>query len=433
MVHFGITATLLRWLIRFSWQRSLRVAGILYGWTAAAAVVGGSIMAMDDDLDENVQRWVEVPPEPAFRENLYYALMGFGSAQTDDPHTEVSGSDDIEDLVDTQTQILDCSKVDASHINQVWHDNEAIVRQYERLYQYRRLQSTARASLGEPMLPLLPLMTMHKMTIAKSIADFCKGETESSMVRLRQDIAFSRFLLENADQLLLKVAAVAMFKRHLRCYAAMLEAPSLIENSTDLLRHEIGGLTPEELDMTPCLKAEFRKMLSVVTDMEAVKTELGGKEAGGLPDIIYRILWKPRHAANYVYHIYHDAMDALVLPPDVYVKRLSKRVETSPDMVDIIRNPIAVLLVEIGRPSLRGFKQAIHDTDGLTRLVRIKQKLLLENVPPSQIPQYIRMLPDDLKNPYTHRSMSVDLKTHLLFFSRPDIHGDKRISIPLFH
>lgn len=409
-----------------------------------------ALFAWDAELEPGPKAWLDrdLPHVPA-ADNGYYALLGLFAPPDVDPvaagHAQVRrhrvamahptvtslqarrqqdrtaprvvvGTNAL-CLVEAE-QCLGYLRRQADTVRALVQANQPLVDRYRSLYAYPRIVTAAHPGPGEPQLPLGDLFELHRLIIMDIGLEFLTGSRMRALDGLKADIDFQRRSLVNADSFELKMAALKMFTLDVHLYAQLIDSRSYIHRHLPTFDVQLQDLSDVERSLATATKREFRRVAStlmIANESGAIAYE------SALPTRVVRALYKPNATVNMSYGYFERVVDLMALDSQEFALGWPYELRVERGVWDYVYNPVGSLLSDIVAPSLEEQIMALHDTDGLLRMVRLKKRIRSAEIDADSIPEFLESQTQALHAPYDGMAFEWDVRHSHLYFDGP--HG----------
>lgn len=407
-----------------------------------------ALFAWDAELDAGPRAWLDADLSQApVTDNGYYALLGLFAPPDVDPaaagraqvrrhrvavaHPTVNSlqdrghSDPVTPSVVVGTNSLCLVEVEqclgylqreADTVRSLVLANQPWVDRYRRLYAYPRFVTAAEPGPGEPQLPLGDLFELHRLIIMEIGLEFLTRSRMRALDGLKTDIDFQRRLLVNADSFELKMAARKMFSRDVLLYAQLIDSRSYIHRHLPTFDVQLQDLSDVERSLAKATKREFRRVASTL--MTANESGAIAHESA-LPARVVRAVYKPNATVNMSYAYFERVINLTALDSEEFAHGWPYEIRVQRSAWDYVCNPVGSLLSDIVAPSLEEQVMALHDTDGLLRMVRLKKRIRAAEIAAEFIPEFLEEQSPVLHAPYDGMAFAWDVQHSHLYFDGP--------------
>lgn len=299
-------------------------------------------------------------------------------------------------------------------------EHRTLLDRYRRLRRFPRHVNTLRPHACAPFPSYVALLRIQRLQGALNVhralnADGIEG-FRGGLAALREDLAFARRLLTEADSLLAKMAAERMARRTLRSLAELMDDP----------RFDVAGgapiapLSTSERSLRLALRYEFRMTAGLLL---AMKQRPSLADAPPFTDRLVAPLLKPGRSLNRIHHFYSEVATLSEQGVGRWSGIDDLRDRPS-DWRDYLTNPLGTLMWELSHPSLRAPLARLIDLEGLITLTNLKRELLLAEVTRDQRPALLDHSDERFSAPYTGATALWDPDERSLGFPSRETEGE---------
>jgi hypothetical protein len=411
----------------------------------------------DADLGPGAQRWLTSPiPEVADDENLFYGIVGFSQAGSDDFVAAGAGLMEeanraLEELQKSEAPLSDekaleavsrawggepiddelkdlCRPIEkscmeewiatAAELNVLSERHRELLERLERLYGLTAYGMTLTPDYQAPFPSISQLATVHRLKMGLVGAGCASGDFVTALGDLRVDIAFNRRVMVEARLLLTKLIALAMLSEALHTYAECLD----VNHHAFSEEGELAPLTLAERSLRKGMQTEFRSGARLLRQLDGHPQILSRETE--LPSWLVGWLYKPNRTVNLGYGFFAAMADISELPSSDLTEEVPKRLAAlGPGVTEYVANPIGAILQEVAEPAMVDYPYRFHDLDGLIGLINAKRRLRERNVPGDGI--NAALADEDLipwRNPYEDIPFRWNSTARNLGFGTPNRH-----------
>lgn len=280
--------------------------------------------------------------------------------------------------------------------------NAELLQRYQALIAMPHQQEVEPFVFNAPIPPYYGMKPLQEYYLAVAANRFLHGEVEQALAMLAADLRFSRMLLAEADQLILKLVAAEMVARDLHLYGQLMDsgiAPELLYAAVAAIE----PLNKQELSLALPGRAEFRFMSSFISQLsgplgvEWEATDFGSQSLQGRVWLWLAPMQK-FSVSNDIYLNWHSLVSASSLPPSqipAAVRDILAAREARYGWYYYLYNPI-VLVVEDDMffSTTTHYLLLPHAVNGLLRLLHVRAELLRDGVTAGQVEAYMASLGD---------------------------------------
>lgn len=454
--------TLLRWLFR-----TLLALLVLLVLCIAALVAANW---RDDPLTPEAARLLAPPAPPASgASNAYYVLMGMDAPEGEDAlaagwrwHSDIDrqfrenpARTDYSEPPRIKTTCLrestptcdwgklHCPLKGADCVNfylsekdrgQRFMAEQSVLRQrYQEFSRIPVFDEPPMCSMYMPIPSYRFMAQAAEMNLMAAVLDFDKGDLAAGAQTLMQEIRVHLRLLANGSLLVTKMIAVSMLRRD---YAVLSDAiehwPPLARQAE--LTEAWHPLSAREYDLRPTIASEAILQAYSLSEWIQSQQKLHFAEfARQAMKEPYRSPWYVTlssyfilpHATLNTFARWSDE-DAQAIDGDAatiearHAAQIARR-EREFDQISpwsswrFIRNPGGKILLFVGTDYFT-YAERIHDIDGYIRLVVLQAALRRDDVPLTEVADYMQHVAPDLRNPYDGQLMRWDAASNTISF-----------------
>ena len=425
----------------------------LITWVALAGlvIVLAVVALWDEALNPRAQAWLAPDNRViAAGSNGYFTLMGLFAAPADRPHDvgrkrvqayelAISTTQDISELVfedypDSkrlrlgaefeflcQIEKANCLTRFLDHADTIvalTEKHHTLLGRYHSLYEYPAFHSSATPGFNEPLVPYHLLATMNRLQLAQISVEFHSGSRLRAQENLHRDLHFQRRLLENADQLILKILAVEMLARDLHTLSQLLDSDLYLHEHLPDFADVLFDLSDQERSVDVCIRREFVAMANLMLTMRSARPFDTNTE---IPEWLMSVLYKPNTTVNRMFERYEKTHGLATLSPPELAGALPRpggndKAQAS-KKVDYVLNPVGTILVEIASPELDRYLLILGDLTGLLRLVRLKRAIRSRGLTAHEVAGFLENQSPDSASPYDLNPMRWDHERQVIYFS----------------
>jgi hypothetical protein len=260
-------------------------------------------------------------------------------------------------------------------------------------------------------------MTLNRLYGAGIALRYMTEDPAAALVELKNDMAFLRRLISQADIMIIKMVALSMLKHDLYLYASLMDA----QPTKVYLFDEIPFLTEPERSFEEPVKYEFRMNMNLAHEIKIYPQLITGDF--GIPAWLPFPLYRVNHSINMI----HAAMANILRKSRLTASKFSKQTfseqndkrEFKPGWLSYMYNPIGCILFSISIPDFDKYIIRIHDMDGLISMVNLKRHIKRENLGPGDIEKYLKQVKNKYFNPYTGQNIDWNPGEQSLSFQSP--------------
>jgi len=415
---------------------------------AVLAVLGGLLVignAFDEDLRPEVAAYLkpDAPSRLPDDQNAYFALAGLGAPASEQPHDAgrkwVGAVKDAvarrsrgesaawpkastarpapEFCVPGKSSCLAAAREKEGEARKFVADYALLLARYRALHAYPGYAETMEYSdLGQPFPPLVPVLSAQRAFHVDAALRLAQGEVDAVLADLEKEIAFLRRMLAGSNLLIGRMVANRLLQRStLMASDIMARHREAASSRAAGLAQALQPLAAEERRMDAALRHEFRFLRNSFLHILQYPELAGDSWIMGLA----RLFFAPNATANAEHPFRKSWLDADALPA-TGLAGVHKQASAAPQSPAWMAwyNPIGKLLV---LPSLDGnafeaYIKAMHDLDGVVRLVALQSEIVAKGVKDEDLPQFLAAADKRYANPWTEKAMQWDAKTRQLYF-----------------
>lgn len=308
-------------------------------------------------------------------------------------------------------------------------DNALLLMRYKKLYSlpYYYVTEPFRVDTYFPKFYLLA--SANQLHQIEAAVNYLEGEQAQAITALDNELQFSRRVMVGAETIITRVIAIKMAEDTLRTYSQLLE---LDDNKAAISAvNKISPLTADEYSLLRVLQGELRFQKSILDMIEYEQPD----EVGAVLELIYSgaIPLRKNRMLNISRSQMTDYLNMADLPPS----RLNKEylaslaaTDDAPSFWEYLFDPAYALYFSQIHHSFTPYIIRHHDFSGLIRLVKLKALLKAEQIPSSEINNFIASSP--YASAYTSEMNPIRWdpeKLSLYFISASSDEKQKTISI----
>ncbi len=302
-------------------------------------------------------------------------------------------------------------------IEQLLVENKILLNRYQELQTYHEYRNTLTIDIRSPIPDFSTFMTLNRLYGTGIALRYMTKKPAAALIELKNDMAFLRGLISQADTMIIKMVALSMLKHDLYLYASLMDTrPEEI-----YLFDEIPSLTELERSIEEPIKYEFRMNMSLAHEIKTypklITVDLG--VPAWLPFPLYRV----NHSINMIHAALENTLHKSRLSASEFNQQpfsvQNDNREFKPGWLSYMYNPIGCILFSISIPDFNKYIIRIHDMDGLISMINLKRNIKRENLGPGDIEKYLKQAKNKYFNPYTGQNIDWNPGEQTLSFQSP--------------
>ena len=425
----------------------IALKGVLWIVGVALVLVGLTVLgnAFDEDLNPEAAAYLKpgTPTQLPDEQNAYFTLAGLGAPEPEQPHEAgrkwVGAVKDAvakrargesaawpkagsarsapELCVPGRSSCIAAAREKEGEARKLVADFALVLARYRALPGYPGYAETMDyTDIEQPFPPYMPVISAQRAFHLDAALRLAQGETDAVLADLEKEIAFLRRMLGGSNLLIGRMVANRLLQR------STLMASDVLARHRDAAASRAAGLaqalqplSAQERQMDTALRHEFRFQKSGFDLM------LRHPELAGEPWITgwARLFYLPNATANMEMPYRKAALETAALPATTLAApRKPAGALPDPPVWMAWYNPVGKIFV---LPSLKDlsfetYVQAMHDLDGLVRLVALQSEIVAKGVKDEDVPQFVAAADKRYANPWTEKPMQWDAKARQLYF-----------------
>ena len=390
----------------------------------------------DEELDSGVKAMMAVQHAPPPLENAYFAVWGLRASPGMDPHQTgrqmvadherrvaadgprlifdplpFLGAAQLKEPAFKACQVyeegcLDSYRTRRNEVHRAIADNALLLTRYRSLRNYPRYsQKDVTWTVGSP-LPEASLAMLSRLVDAEvSLQLELPKHRPAALRELAADVRFWRQVLVESDTLIAQLVAAAVLNRKYVLASEIMRAyPDAARLETAALADITRPLTTDKVNLLRALDAEFRQIAPTLMVADAWSDEnVGSPILNG----ILGLGFKPNATVNAYYRSLLAQRELHARSPgEIRAVRAAGAPQTVRDLwrpATVFYNPMGKILLAMSYDLLDPYAFRLHDLAGVSRMVELQRRLLVERVAVERRADFISVQPPALRDPYTER------------------------------
>lgn len=419
----------------------------VFAWSIFICLLAAvAVLAIrDEKLDAQAEQWLaHSSPMVRAQDNGYFALVGLFAAAEDDSHqigrqrvkayelalasnpgtealvfddypdvTRLEASGDLEFLCKVeQASCLSHYAEQSGSILATVDRHRVLLNRYYAMYGYPAFVATATPGSDEPLIALDLLSSLNRLNHSSIGVEFSIGSRLKATESLSRDLRFVRFLLTEADQLILKMAAVEMLARDLRLFAQLLDSKGFLHAHLPVFDEELGALDLTQRSVDSALRREFQSVARLLLKLNRSTLSV----ESGLPDWIMGVFYKPIASVNRAFPRFQRIVRLSRMDGRDFARELKRDTPEESLTITYLSNPVGAILADTVMPDMQRYVAVLQDCVGLLRLVKLKQMIRQEKIQADEVAEFLDTHRATLGSPYEDGAMHWDERRQVIEF-----------------
>ncbi len=320
------------------------------------------------------------------------------------------------------TGCLDRYRTKTSDIEKQVRENKLLLERYRALYRYPNFRETTKPRYFAPFFTVPA--SVSGLVRAQHALHALRGEPMEALRQLRDDTQFWRRVLTDSRSLVSKMVALAATHRNAQLTSEIVARYPTDKNYLALVMQAVRPLTDHERDLTKVFRYEF------ATNKHFLATLPTEGKVGCIAEFVSycavdmlsgTFLYKPNATLNQSFKRFSEIAAISRLPASQFRDNLEENRNNMKGYGEwlwfwhFVYNPVGKLLNSIVEPAYNGYIVRIHNLDGFLRLASLQLGIKQAAIPDTDIPEFLRSTPPELRNPYTGDPMSWDATNRTIF------------------
>ncbi len=441
-------------------KKLLKVILILLGLVLILLV--GLFFIPDETLSPDAAEWLESPVDPDPERNIYTGLLGLGAAGDKDfiqegirighevnklviAHQKIwaSGVEISEEAVServdqmfsltkaelditfkkeqlcipSETQCISFWREKKDMIDGFVQNNQVLLSRVQHLKTLTHFVNTTIPDLVIPWPEYFVQVNLSRLITSHAASNLLDQHDHNSLQLIYDELAFSRFLLANANNLVEKMIAAALIRN------AVYTLVQLADES--VTRSEFFNILPlsfDEISLRRIFHYESRLNEKITQQISSGSSSIGSILGYDLmiPKLLLPRLFKNNHYMNrYILSVERIVRKSELTGQD-FLAELNSMDEESMALgfIDYLKNPIGTILYNNFQSnySYDGYVIRQYDLDGLITLFNLKLAILKEGVSLETVDAFMESHADQYYSPYRDQPIKYDAEKQELTF-----------------
>ncbi len=295
-------------------------------------------------------------------------------------------------------------------------DNASLIDRYQSLQAYRRFEDRLHPSQSSPVIHWTPYLLAKRSFLTSIALDYAQGRVAAALARLQGDVAFTRRILAEPEELLIdKVVMAASLRLSLTLASDILRHGPLSDADYAALREVAAPLTVPERSLAGVLQREFEPlatMLASLDDPKNISRRMGVMRTRGPGE---NRTWS---AAEDRISLHFFKLNATL--NDIWLARESTRrasegscrdwqaggmglAGTGPALIRYVYNPIGKALAWAAAPAVYSAVGTYCDLEAMQRIVALQVAFHSGHIAVEDAAGFIARTAQEFFDPYTGR------------------------------
>lgn len=402
----------------------------------------------DDELRPEVVEIINYKPiNIKIENNGYYALLGMFANEEDDPHvkgrhiaseakkkyngedyvsvvfaSEVEGAVAIEPNVDKDVFcdsvsgpkcVVDIDKR-REYYGQLIRENEILINRLRKIYKYQYYLEDSNIVVATD------IVSMQKLISADITYKWLNGRHETALRLLRDDLNYWRLVSNSDITLITRMIATVGIERNYQLLNELVSNCTKCIDEDFLKENLLRPITGEELDMSKVFDSELRYMYyNVIANIKKMRTDSFWEK------VTLNSFLKPNSVMNRLYGVYSSAsrlskceIENYKECQTAYMDEVGKGIKYL--SLEFVKDPVGDIFFHMAKPHYHKYVWSGYSKELTRRLIYAKYLLYENEIPESNIQEFLNHLPADFMNPITGRAIEWDTESRSLKMRLPE-------------